>query len=54
MYLGGMDRPSLPSFFVIGPPRTGSSWLHEVLTPHAILPSPSKEMRFFDNHFNRG
>lgn len=32
----------LPSFFIIGPPRTGSSWLHEVLAKRAVLPSPSK------------
>ncbi|MGC1370663.1 MAG: sulfotransferase [Candidatus Sulfotelmatobacter sp.] len=44
----------LPSFFVVGPPRTGSSWLHEVLRPHTLLPSPSKETRFFDTHFHRG
>ena len=48
------DAPVLPSFFVVGPPRTGSSWLHEVLTPHTHLPSPSKETRFFDTHFHRG
>jgi hypothetical protein len=44
----------LPSFFVIGPPRTGSSWLHEVLQSHAVLPTVSKETRFFDTHFDRG
>jgi len=44
----------LPSFFVIGPPRTGTSWLHEVLGGHTILPSPTKETRFFDTHFHRG
>ena len=49
-----LDEPSLPSFFVVGPPRTGSSWLHEVLTPHTLLPGPSKETRFFDTHFHRG
>jgi hypothetical protein len=48
------EERALPSFFVIGPPRTGSSWLHQVLTPHALLPSPAKETRFFDNHFQRG
>jgi hypothetical protein len=45
---------TLPSFFIVGPPRTGSSWLYKVLTPHALLPSPAKETRFFDNHFHRG
>jgi Sulfotransferase domain len=48
------EERELPSFFVIGPPRTGSSWLYEVLRPHALLPSPSKETRFFDTHFHRG
>ncbi len=45
---------ALPSFFVVGPPRTGSSWLYEVLRPHALLPIHSKETRFFDTHFQRG
>jgi hypothetical protein len=44
----------LPSFFIVGPPRTGSSWLYEILRPHTLLPSPSKETRFFDTHFHRG
>src|ERR1700689_3408310 len=44
----------LPSFFIIGPPRTGTSWLHETLRSHTLLPSPSKETRFFDTHFHRG
>jgi hypothetical protein len=43
-----------PSFFVIGPPRTGTSWLHDVLRHQACLPTPSKETRFFDLHFERG
>ncbi len=47
------ERP-LPSFFVVGPPRTGTSWLHEVLSLHTVLPYPTKETRFFDNHFDRG
>ena len=48
------DRHLLPSFFMIGPPRTGSSWLYEILGAHALLPYPSKETRFFDTHFHRG
>ncbi len=51
----GHDRlRSLPSFFIIGPPRTGTTWLHEVLSRRAVLPSPTKETRFFDAHFHRG
>lgn len=44
----------LPSFFIIGPPRTGTSWLHEVLNQRTILPKHVKETRFFDVHFDRG
>src|SRR5882672_4057356 len=44
----------LPSFFVIGPPRTGSTWLYEILRDRALLPAPTKETRFFDTHFHRG
>jgi Sulfotransferase domain len=45
---------SLPSFFVIGPPRTGTSWLHEILRQCSWLSNPTKETRFFDKHFHRG
>lgn len=45
---------SLPSFFIVGPPRTGTTWLHSVLNGHTLLPSPTKETRFFDVHFQRG
>ena len=45
---------SLPSFFVIGPPRTGTTWLYEILQDHTLLPAPTKETRFFDTHFERG
>ena len=44
----------LPSFFIVGPPRTGTTWLHEVLSQRTLLPDPTKETRFFDNHFQRG
>jgi len=44
----------LPSFFVIGPPRTGTGWIHEILREHTNLPRFIKETRFFDTHFQRG
>jgi hypothetical protein len=47
-------RRSLPSFFIVGPPRTGSSWLYEIFSSRVALPAPSKETRFFDVHFDRG
>lgn len=43
----------LPSFFVVGPPRTGTTWLHEVLKDRVSLPS-IKETRFFDFNFHYG
>jgi hypothetical protein len=46
--------PILPSFFVIGPPRTGTSWLYSVLSECTRLSRPTKETRFFDKHFGRG
>ncbi len=46
--------PALPSFFVIGPPRTGTTWLYETLRERTVLPTPTKETRFFDAHFHRG
>lgn len=45
---------SQTAFFVIGPPRTGTSWIHDVLAPHTSLPNNVKETRFFDLHFHRG
>ena len=45
---------TLPSFFVVGPPRTGTTWLYEILRQRAVLPTPTKETRFFDTHFHRG
>lgn len=45
---------ALPSFIVVGPPRTGTTWLHQVLRHHINLPGPTKETRFFDLHFDRG
>lgn len=48
------ETRSVPAFLVGGPPRTGTSWLHEVLQPHAHLPALTKETRFFDLHYQRG
>ena len=43
----------LPTFIHVGPPRTGTTWLHEVLKGHVGLPS-EKETRFFDFRYERG
>src|SRR5437764_23089 len=39
------ERQRLPDYFLIGPPRTGTSWLHSVLNEHTVLPT-TKETRF--------
>lgn len=43
----------LPTFIHVGPPRTGTTWLHEVMQGHIGLPS-EKETRFFDARHDRG
>ncbi|HTW87043.1 MAG TPA: sulfotransferase [Candidatus Binataceae bacterium] len=45
-----MDTPigRLPDFIAIGPPRTGTTWLHRVLKDHVGLQrGPAKETNFF-------
>jgi hypothetical protein len=44
----------LPHFIAIGPPRTGTTWLHGVLYHRACLPEGVKETRFFDMFYERG
>ncbi len=45
----------LPNFLHIGPPKAGSSWLHEVLARHPnIFMTEAKELYFFDRYFDRG
>lgn len=39
---------------MIGPPRTGTSWLYEILRKRTVLPILTKETRFFDAYFDRG
>jgi len=48
------SKTRFPAFFIVGPPRTGSTWLYEVLRHRSVLPFPAKETRFFDSHFHRG
>jgi Sulfotransferase domain len=48
------QRPlRLPDFIHVGPPRTGTTWLHEVLKVHVGLPR-EKETAFFDLHYGQG
>jgi hypothetical protein len=44
-----------PNFLFIGPDKTGSSWLYEVLRQHtACFVPPAKDIYFFDRYYERG
>ena len=53
--MGGVPNTAskLPSFFVVGPPRTGTTWLHGILKDHVTLPW-CKETYFFDLCYHKG
>ncbi len=44
----------IPEVFAVGPPRTATTWLHEVLRGHVNLPERIKETRFFDRRYAKG
>lgn len=44
----------LPDFIGVGPPRTATTWLHEVLRGHVGLPEHVKETDFFVWHYHKG
>jgi hypothetical protein len=44
----------LPDFIGIGPGRTGTTWLHRVLSGHVDLPNGIKETGFFGPNFSKG
>jgi hypothetical protein len=44
----------LPEFFVIGPPRTGTTWLHNAMQEYVNLPRTVKETEFFDRRYSKG
>lgn len=43
-------------FVCVGPQRTGTSWLHQILKhhPQLCLPQDVKETMFFDQHYEQG
>ena len=47
-------KPRLPEFLGIGPPRTGTTWLHNVLEGHVDLPYGVKETLYFTTFYDRG
>jgi hypothetical protein len=45
----------LPTFLHIGPGKTGSTWLHEVLSLHPqVYLTPAKDLYFFSRYYDRG
>jgi hypothetical protein len=48
------DGVRLPDFIGIGPPRTGTTWLHQVLAGRVGMPRGIKELHFFDKQYARG
>lgn len=44
----------LPDFIAVGPPRTATTWLHEVLKGRVCLPANLKETDFFTRFYDRG
>jgi Sulfotransferase domain len=47
-------QPRLPDFIGIGPNRTGTTWLHQVLEGHVDLPHGVKETEFFNTFYSKG
>lgn len=44
-----------PNFLYIGPPKAGSTWLHEALSRHPqVYLTPAKELQYFDRFYHRG
>ena len=50
-FAGGLR---LPDFIGVGPGRTGTTWLHEVLTGRVNLPEGLKETDFFTTNYGKG
>ena len=48
------DSFRLPDFIGVGPPRTATTWLHEVLSGHVGLPEGVKETDFFVWKYDKG
>src|SRR5579859_8087528 len=45
----------LPNFLHLGPSKTGSTWLHEVLISHPeIYFTGAKDLYFFSRYYDRG
>lgn len=54
--MSGTSKVVAPSFIVIGPGRTGSSWMYEMLLQHpeVCMAQNSKETLFFNRYYEKG
>jgi hypothetical protein len=50
----GASTAPLPSFIAVGPTRTATTWLYQVLKGHIGLPSGIKETQFFIWNYDLG
>src|ERR1700691_2287148 len=48
------NSPRLPDFIGVGPPRTATTWLHEILSGYVGLPEGVKETDFFVWNYDKG
>jgi hypothetical protein len=47
--------PTLPNFLYLGPGKSGSTWLHEVLVQHPeVYLTEAKDLYFFSRYYDRG
>lgn len=52
---GPEPRSRLPTFLFIGPDKSGSTWLHQILRQHPDCYVPAlKDLFFFDRYFDKG
>lgn len=51
-----MTKTHFPDFLGIGTPKSGTSWLHDLLDSHprVFIPGQLKEIHFFDRRFGDG
>jgi LPS sulfotransferase NodH len=47
-------KPRWPDFIGVGPPRTATTWLHQVLAGRVGLPHERKETEFFTRNYGHG
>ncbi|MGH7863488.1 MAG: sulfotransferase domain-containing protein [Candidatus Binataceae bacterium] len=52
--MASVNGLTLPDFIGIGPARTGTTWLHQMLAARVCLPYRVKETGFFNRNYSNG